>query len=580
MSTIQKVRQREEVAIKNAISQDQSQKLVQTMITMCFGCLAFLRGLFPDDNFVDQKFVPEKCNKDYDKFSASSIRIKTLVRDKSEEADLFLDWLENGVFQSLKKGYLKAISLGIFIDENNPNDLIETYLFSFKYSQDSISISINDQTDTISLLDSRKMVQQLMRRFIIITQSLDPLPEKRFLTMRLMFNENAPSEYQPKLFKDATKEPPTLITLPKGNELETFSVGSLNTSVHKVGLKVLSLADNAIQQQLTTGPTTQLDPFDMLEENIELPQETPENSQMTMQSQTTKMLQNYLKSSPAKCQPTQAMQSEEKTTVTEAVTKQRQLRCMSCKKFLLAICYGNESRRFIPECVECLTDGKLDTNSRNFQRFMTTRKIYRYMAKKPDFPHSFSDLVSVISGPSASASDKSIVSDSLSVLLMDEVFLVEEDVRVSYSGTQLRSSGFIEVDTDEIVSPSGPLKRGKYAWTFMLHSAKAHSFYTEHYAKTEAQLQQLLKECSDTFQKMRETLVNNESSNSLALHKLNINDTEKTSLGNDSVVKKRSYNDDIDDETQGESDLDTQDNQHQGKVRKISVSKKTLKSAW
>ena len=192
MSTIQKVKQKEETTIKTTISNDQSQKLVQTMMTMCFGCLAFLRGLFPDDNFVDQKFVPEKCNRDYDRGNASSIRIKTLVRNKSEEADLFLDWLEKGVFQSLKLGYLKAISLGIFVDENEPNNLLETYLFSFDYQEQNIILNINGQVDQISLLDSRKMVQQLMRRFIIITQSLDPLPEKRFLTMRLMFNDNAP----------------------------------------------------------------------------------------------------------------------------------------------------------------------------------------------------------------------------------------------------------------------------------------------------------------------------------------------------------------------------------------------------
>lgn len=43
---------------KTEITTEQSQKLLQTMLTMSFGCLAFLRGLFPDDIFVDQRFVP------------------------------------------------------------------------------------------------------------------------------------------------------------------------------------------------------------------------------------------------------------------------------------------------------------------------------------------------------------------------------------------------------------------------------------------------------------------------------------------------------------------------------------------
>lgn len=48
---------------KTEITTEQSQKLLQTMLTMSFGCLAFLRGLFPDDIFVDQRFVPEKVEK-------------------------------------------------------------------------------------------------------------------------------------------------------------------------------------------------------------------------------------------------------------------------------------------------------------------------------------------------------------------------------------------------------------------------------------------------------------------------------------------------------------------------------------
>ena len=54
-------------ATKTSITSIQSQKLLQTMLTMSFGCLAFLRGLFPDENFVDQRFVPEKVQKDYNK---------------------------------------------------------------------------------------------------------------------------------------------------------------------------------------------------------------------------------------------------------------------------------------------------------------------------------------------------------------------------------------------------------------------------------------------------------------------------------------------------------------------------------
>lgn len=243
MSTIQQVKSKAKTKpesktnTRTEITTEQSQKLVQTMLTMSFGCLTFLRGLFPDDNFVDQRFVPEKVDKNYNKNTtshANSIKIKTLVRGKSTEADLFLDWLENGVFQSIKLKYLKALSLGIFTDENKPHELLENYIFGFDYdNRDTFTLRINNEGETISLLDSRKMVQQLMRRFIIITQSLDPLPEKRFLTMRLMFNDSAPEKYQPHLFKDASFDKPATIKIPATTDLDTYSVGALDTNHHK-----------------------------------------------------------------------------------------------------------------------------------------------------------------------------------------------------------------------------------------------------------------------------------------------------------------------------------------------------------
>lgn len=114
---------------KTEITTEQSQKLLQTMLTMSFGCLAFLRGLFPDDIFVDQRFVPEKVEKNYNKQNTSqnnSIKIKTLIRGKSTQADLLLDWLEKGVFKSIRLKCLKALSLGIFLED--PTDLLENYI--------------------------------------------------------------------------------------------------------------------------------------------------------------------------------------------------------------------------------------------------------------------------------------------------------------------------------------------------------------------------------------------------------------------------------------------------------------------
>lgn len=164
MATTQLTRQK--VDTRTAISVDQSQKLVQTMLTMSFGCLAFLRGLFPDDSFVDQRFVPDKVDKNYDRNNCAqnnSIKIKTLARGRNSEVDVLLDWLEKAVFKSIRLKFLKALSLGIFLDENNPQEMIENYIFSFEYDNDEVKMNVTNKNttgnrdDSISLLDSRRM---------------------------------------------------------------------------------------------------------------------------------------------------------------------------------------------------------------------------------------------------------------------------------------------------------------------------------------------------------------------------------------------------------------------------------------
>lgn len=581
MTTVQQIRQKQDVSDKVSISQEQSQKLVQTMMTMCFGCLAFLRGLFPDDNFVDQKFVPEKCRKDYDKNSASSIRIKTLVRNRSEEANLFLDWLENGVFQSLKKGYLRAISLGIFINENAPTDLIENYLFSFEYADNHVVLKINEQAENVSLLDSRKMAQQLMRRFIIITQSLDPLPEKRFLTMRLMFNDSAPKDYQPQLFRDATREPKCLIRIPQQHSLDTFAVGALNTSKHKVGLKVLSLADNAIQQQLANGLMTEIDPFDLIDENIELPKDSqiPIERRETFQSQTTKMLQNYLKSSPMKFEPTQMMEASENTSEVDCECgfkrplsiSPKQIKCLTCKKLVHALCYGNSKSSNVHACFECLGKNKIDFQGFNFQRFMITRKIYRYMAKKPEFPRSLSHFYSIFLGNEGSIKLKAIINDCISILLLDEVFIIEPSIRTGHAGTPLRSSGYVQVDEQVLNTPTGTLSQGTYAWTFVRKPPGAHDFYAEPCAKSEEHFLDLLEKCERSFGRLKNLVIDD----SLTLDSLSLNG-DKISKHNRGMRKRKHK------EKEGSNDESSIDSQAESgdKVRKISVSKKTLRSSW
>ncbi|AET41322.1 Hop1p Ecym_8026 [Eremothecium cymbalariae DBVPG len=574
MSTVQQIKQITKT--RTVISTEQSQKLIQTMLTMSFGCLAFLRGLFPDESFVDQKFVPEKCNKTYDKANAPSIKIKTLVRGKSEEADLFLDWLEKGVFIAVKMRYLKAICLGIFTDRKNPNDLLESYVFSIDYpTATSVTLRINDQEESISLLDSRKMMQQLMRRFIIITQSLDPLPRERYLTMRLLFNDTTPAEYQPRFFKEASLDPKPTIKIPDSTDMDTVSVGVLNTHHHKLGIKVLSLVDMDIQERENPNTKT-VDPFELLNQPIEL--KVDSLGSVRFNSQTTNMLQNYLNSSPGNICPTQALYTDNKDNKlacecgmpcsVASFTK----RCSSCKREVHGLCYGNNKTPNIEHCISCLMEEKpnFDLESREFKTLMVLRRLYRYLKTTPNLGMSDHSLQQNLFDGDTSQATTTLLNQALSILIQDDIILVDEDRKTNSKGEFIKESAFIDIQNEGIVLSSGPLNPGRYVFTIVMSSKNAQKCYTEPVPTSAEQVYAWT------------------SAIRRSLNHLNRNKRHSGTLHSSINFSSLAIDDTLDPiPTMKRKNIHISDNSHNDtineiphKVRKISVSKKTLKSAW
>lgn len=225
------------------VSPEQSQKLLHTMLMMAVGSVAFIRGLFTDDSFVDQRFVPRKFEQDYDPqdptMRSDSIKLKTVARGKSPQADVFLDWIDKGVLDAIKKNYLRGLTLGIFLDETRPEELQEVYSFFFECNKEEIHPEVNeDESGPVTLLKARQELQQFMRRLIVITQGLDNLPEKKFITMSMLFSDSCPAEYQPEGFKDACGDATSIIRTRRSNQ-DTYAVGALSTGPHKYNIPKL-----------------------------------------------------------------------------------------------------------------------------------------------------------------------------------------------------------------------------------------------------------------------------------------------------------------------------------------------------
>ncbi|RPB03934.1 hypothetical protein L873DRAFT_1799903 [Choiromyces venosus 120613-1] len=239
---------------------EQSLEVVQTLLGASIGCLSFLRGLLPEECFVEKRyggrsstavsyrsFTSDLDDEAFFKKGNNGTRIKRLRRGYSCEADQLLDWLETGIFDALRRGYLKAVQLAIYVDDKHPDIVVESYTFSFTYREKddgpSISLKVTDMHGHgVTANDANKNLQLMIRRLIVITQNLPPLPDKRWLTIRLHYLDGTPKDYDPPKF---CRLPPTAFPLRiRENEskaVEKLDCGQLNAGYHAVTLKVSSL---------------------------------------------------------------------------------------------------------------------------------------------------------------------------------------------------------------------------------------------------------------------------------------------------------------------------------------------------
>lgn len=81
-----------QTATTNAVSQE----LVKTMLSASFGCVTFLRGIFPDDNFREERYnykdLVDKANQ-RPKVNNVGTKIMKIARGVSTEANVLLDYL-------------------------------------------------------------------------------------------------------------------------------------------------------------------------------------------------------------------------------------------------------------------------------------------------------------------------------------------------------------------------------------------------------------------------------------------------------------------------------------------------------
>ena len=208
------------------VTEIQSTLFVKKLLAVAISSITYLRALFPEAAYGD------RCLED--------VNLKILRDDSAwPDACRVIQWLR-GCFDALEKKYLRGVLVGIYDDPEDPDTVIEQYTFKFAYGDGKgidlyrngvqIMSAANDK-------ETKKATIRLLRTIVILSQTLLPLQDDVFMTMKLIYyDEVTPEDYDPPGFKKSEgddfsfKEDPVNI-----------KVGDVTTNFHSFKLRIKTL---------------------------------------------------------------------------------------------------------------------------------------------------------------------------------------------------------------------------------------------------------------------------------------------------------------------------------------------------
>ncbi|ORC93095.1 HORMA domain containing protein [Trypanosoma theileri] len=251
------------------VTQVQSLAAIRNFIRVAVSCVTYLRGLCSDESYQPRQFL--------------GLQLKQLVRT-SPEADAISQWMEEGAFDALNKGYLKELALCIY--SPNCTELLESYTFTLSYSPDgqraSLAFTSDSQrggvnrppvTDISMSRNNRKRrtrqeVQQALASIITklmeVVEGLPPLLCDRVLTMQLTYYEDITlASYEPPCFAPANSH---LANIHEQEKKQSTKIASLDTGHHMMAVTIRHRFFDRLWSQrssfLTNSPTTTAATYD------------------------------------------------------------------------------------------------------------------------------------------------------------------------------------------------------------------------------------------------------------------------------------------------------------------------------
>ncbi|XP_047480440.1 uncharacterized protein LOC125033027 isoform X2 [Penaeus chinensis] len=210
------------VFVSQVSSEQKSLLFVKRLVSVVVSSVTYLRGLFPEEAYEEKVL--------------DGLTVKILLKDPKSYPPKVLVRCLTGAFEAIEKRYVDELRLVLYDDVDSPECLREAYAMKFAYAEGGGACGVNYLVATTpqrTLIDLKGSTQNLLRTLLVLTQSLEELPDRVCAALHLTYREETPLDY----------EPPWFYALP-GEELifpqdaVSVKVGVVSTLHHKVSVRV------------------------------------------------------------------------------------------------------------------------------------------------------------------------------------------------------------------------------------------------------------------------------------------------------------------------------------------------------
>ncbi|KAJ5989893.1 hypothetical protein N7522_010100 [Penicillium canescens] len=243
--------------------------LTRIMLHMTIATLFYMRGLLPDMVFSERNLRGASFEKGYiysqiingkgvgksRSHRADYVPTRIIEKNLNDTADHFLKLLEGGIFEAIRQGNLHAVQFTIFDNPDVPENVLESYTFTFDYSGNRGPADRRHVYTKIDILDIagdkdawRDVIrtgESLIRKLTTMCARFPILPNQRYMGIYVFYRDECDDSYEISGFARADDD---TIGYPSAGDWRKVSrfCGTLDSGFHTAGVRLTHLAPRII----------------------------------------------------------------------------------------------------------------------------------------------------------------------------------------------------------------------------------------------------------------------------------------------------------------------------------------------